>query len=107
MNNLIYQTHTQERLAEFQKSRKLGGDDFKHVTVTKAWWRGFLRQHAHEIVTKQGEKFALNQSKWTALPNIKQMYEVIYDEMIDVGVAVARQTPIFTDVDDNPVDELE
>ena len=35
------------------------------------------------------------------------MYEVIYDEMVDAGVAIALQTPIFTDVDGNPVDESE
>ncbi len=39
-------------------------------------------------MTKRGEKFALNRSDWTTLPNIKQMYEVIYDEMVDAGVAI-------------------
>ena len=107
MNNLICNTDTQAKLAEFQKSRKLGDDDFKYGTVTKAWWRGFLRRHEHEIVTKRGEKFALNRSDWTTLPNIKQMYEVIYDEMVDAGVAIELQTPIFTDIDGNPVDEAE
>ena len=58
-------------------------------------------------MTKRGEKFTLNRSEWTTLPNIKQMYEVIYDEMVDAGVAIALQTPIFTDIDGNPVDEAE
>ena len=58
-------------------------------------------------MTKRGEKFALNRSDWTTLPNIKQMYEVIYDEMVDAGVAIELQTPIFTDIDGNPVDEAE
>ncbi len=35
------------------------------------------------------------------------MYEVIYDEMVDALVAIALQTPLFTDVDDNPVDKAE
>ena len=107
MNNVIRNTNTQAKLAEFQKSQKLGDDDFKYGTVTKAWGRGFLRRDGHEIVTKRGEKFASNRSDWTTLPNIKQMYEVIYDEMVDAGVAIELQTPIFTDIDGNPVDEAE
>jgi hypothetical protein len=33
------------------------------------------------------------------------MYEVIFDEMLDAGVAISLQIPIFTDIDGNPVDE--
>lgn len=33
------------------------------------------------------------------------MYKVIYNEMVDAGVANELQTPIFTDIDGNPVDE--
>ena len=36
MNNLIHNTDTQATLAEFQKSQKLGDDDFKYGTETKA-----------------------------------------------------------------------
>jgi hypothetical protein len=52
------------------------------------WWRGFLRKH----------------EDWTTLPNIQQMYEVIYDEMVDACVAVSLQNPIFTDIDGKPED---
>jgi hypothetical protein len=57
------------------------------------------------IVTKRGKKFALNRSDWTTLPNIKQMYEVIYDEMADARVAVTLQNPIFTDINGKPEDD--
>ena len=105
MNNLIHQTKTQERLAEFQRIHNLGSNSFQDGLVTKAWGRGFLKQHEHEIVTKTGENFSLNRSKWTTFPNTKHMYDVIYDEMLDVGVAVSHQTPVFTDFYGNPVDE--
>jgi hypothetical protein len=57
-----------------------------------------LRRHEDKLVTKWGEKFALNRSDWTTLPNIKQMNEVIYDEMVDATIAVALDTPVFTDI---------
>ena len=107
MNNLIHQTNSQERLADFQRIRNLGSNSFQYGLVTKAWWRGFLKRHEHEIVTKRGEKFALNRSEWTTLPNIKQMYDVIFDEMLDAGVAVSLLTPMFTDFYGNPVNESE
>jgi hypothetical protein len=68
------------------------------------WWRGFLRQHEDKLVTKRGENVALNRSNWTTLPNIQQMNEVIYDEMVDACVAVSLQNPIFTDIDGKPED---
>ena len=43
MNNLIHQTNTQERLAEFQRICNLGSNSFKHGLVTQVWWRGFLK----------------------------------------------------------------
>ncbi len=105
MNNLIHQTYTQERLPEFQRIHSLCNNSFTPRLVTRAWWRGFLKRHKDKIVTKRGEKFALNRSEWTTLPNIKQMYEVIYDEMLDAGITISLQIPIFTDIDGNPVDE--
>ena len=105
MNDMIENTNTKQKLIEFQQSRKLGTYGFEKGKVTNGWWRGFLRRNENKLVTKRGEKFALNRHDWTTLPNIKQMYEVIYDEMEDAGVAIELQTPIFTDIDGNPVDE--
>jgi hypothetical protein len=65
----------------------------------------FLRRHKDRLVTKRGKKFALSRSDWTTLPNIKQMYEVIYNEMVDANVAVTLQNPIFTDINGKPKDD--
>jgi hypothetical protein len=64
-----------------------------------------LRRHEDRLVTKRGKKIALNRSDWTTLPNIKQMYKVIYDEMVDAHVAVTLQNPIFTDINGKPKDD--
>ena len=72
MNDLIQGTSVQVELVAFQKTHKLGKQDFEYGTVTKNWWRGFMERHGHKIVTKRGEKFALNRADWTTLPNIRQ-----------------------------------
>jgi hypothetical protein len=104
MNDMIENTNTKQKLIEFQQSRKLGTYGFEKGKVTNGWWRGFLRRNENKLVTKRGEKFALNRHDWTTLPNIKQMYDVIYDEMVDACVAVSLQHPIFTDINGIPED---
>jgi hypothetical protein len=39
-------------------------------------------------VTKRDERFASSRADWLKFSYIKQMYNVIYDEFIDAGVAV-------------------
>lgn len=97
MNSLLEGTETQARLIEFQKSRKLGNENFVPGKVGPGWWSGFLKRHGHKIVTKKGERFALNRSQWTTYPNIEQMYDVIYEEMLDAKVAIRRLEKVFTD----------
>jgi hypothetical protein len=87
MNNLSEGTDTQKALIEFKSRRNIGGNNIGRVI--KNWWRGFLHGHEHEIVTKCGEKFVLNRHDWTTYNNIKQMYDVIYDEMLDAKVAIS------------------
>ena len=88
MNNLIRQTYTQERLAAFQLEP--GGEGSSSNTNTK-----LLLKEAKNLLW----------SEWTTLPNIKQTYEVMYDEMLDAGIAISLLIPIFTDIDGNPVDK--
>jgi hypothetical protein len=61
MNDMIENTDTKQKLIEFQQSRNLGTYGFEKGRVTTGWWRGFLR-HKDELMTKWGEKFALNRS---------------------------------------------
>jgi len=56
---------------------------------------------------KKGEKFALNCADWTKLSNIKQMYEYIYEEMVDEHIASPRENPVYVDREGNEVEESE
>ena len=48
-----------------------------------------------------------NRSNWMTLPNIKQMYKVIYNEMVDAHDAVTLRNSIFMNINGNPIDEDE
>ncbi len=105
MNDLIDGIKTQEALVSFQTSRKLGSHKLHNGKVTTGWWRGFLKSHGNEIFTKRGERFALNRDDWTTFENIQQMYDVIYDELVNARVAFALSEPIFTGTHANVVDD--
>ena len=102
MNNLIQDTDSQKALLKFQRMWKLGSKGGK---ASKGWWAGFLCQHEHELVTKQRERFALNRHDWMTLENIKQIYDVIYDEMVDAKIAIELVAHTSTDQYGNTVDE--
>jgi hypothetical protein len=88
-------------------SIKAGGLGRKFSRKEKLHWvgGGFFRHHEDRLVTNQGKKIALNRSNWMTLPNIKQMYKVIYNEMVDARVAVTLQNPIFADMSGKPEDD--
>ena len=55
--------------------------------VGRGWWNGFRRRYGDHIVTKRGEKFEINRNDWYKEVYIRQMYDVIYDNMVDAGVS--------------------
>ncbi len=105
MNSLINGTHFQKEVVEFQMAQKLGQDVFSYGEVGKGWWQGFLKRNGHRIVTQCGEKFTVDRSDWTTLDNISQMYNIIYNEMIDAKIARKLEDAIFIDHDGKVVDE--
>ena len=96
-NDLIKHTDFQDAVAEFQKVRHLGSAECVHGTLSKHWWKGFLRQNHHRLVTKRRKMFACNRAQWTTVQNIKQMYDMIYNEFGDAGIATYREKHVFTD----------
>ena len=105
MNDMISKTEMEEQLKNFQSVRTFTSHQLG--TVGKNWWRGFKKRHAGLIVSKKGEKFALNRADWTKLSNIKQMYEYIYDEMVNANIASPQDNPIYLDREGNEVEESE
>ncbi len=104
MNSLIVGINIQKNVVNFQMGRNLCSDEYGRVG--KGWWRGFLRRNGHRIVTQQGEKFAVHQTDWTTFDNIKQMYDVIYDKMVDAKIAAKIDSPVFMNQRGELVDEL-
>ncbi len=97
MNSLIKDRELQQKLINFKCQRKMENTIGKVVgEVSRKYWMLFMRRNAHRLVTKRGELFACNRANWSKLSYLKQMYDVIYDQMVDAGgVARLREIPVF------------
>ncbi len=49
----------------------------------------------------------MSNADWTKLLNIKQMYEYIYEEMIDAHIASPCENPVYMDCEGNEMEESE
>ena len=58
-------------------------------------------------MTKRGEKFASARADWTKNSNISQIYDVIYNIMVEARIASERPEPVFTDRRGNEVEKSE
>ena len=58
------------------------------------YWQGFLRRNKHCLVSKKGQKYALDWKDWSTYWNMYKMYNEIYAEMTEAGVAVELEEPI-------------
>jgi hypothetical protein len=103
MNSLIKDSELQEKLISFKRQRRLGNSG----EVGRSYWTLFMRRNAHRLVTKRGERFASNRADWSKMSYIKQMYDVIYDQLVDARVARLREIPVFMNRAGEIVDESE
>ena len=61
-------------------------DPFSPV-LGKKYWSLFKKRWSHKLVSKRGQKFALDRSNALTFSNVKQMYDQVYSCMVDAGVA--------------------
>ena len=95
INSMIDGTQTQLDLIEFKNNSSHGGNG----TIGIGYWKGFKHRNEHLIVSKRGGKYELDRDKWTTYANFYDMYNHIYDEMVDANVASIYEDPMWQDCD--------
>ena len=61
--------------------------DSSSPVLGKKYWSLFKKRWSHKLVSKRGQKFALDRSNALTFSNVKQIYEQVYSCMVDAGVA--------------------
>ena len=66
-----------------------------------------MKRNGDKIVTKRGEKFAVDRLDWRTLKNIKQMYDIIFDEIVAAKAGGKLMIPIYCDDEGNKGENIE
>ena len=61
------------------------------------YWLTFTRRSGDKTCTKKGQKYELDRATWSTYANFEQMYDQIYDMMVEAGVAVKKDYPEWMD----------
>jgi hypothetical protein len=105
INDLIRGTVYQEQLIEYKKKQGIVQSEDKLGMIGHNYWYAFLERNKDKLETKKGRKFELDRSKWTKYRNFKKMYDDIEDDMVDAGVAIRLDEPVWMDKEGNRVEE--
>jgi hypothetical protein len=103
-NSIIAKSEYQEKVIQW-KSKMF--PDLPIESCEKlgyGWWRGFSKRYEDVLVVKRGEKFASDRSEWSKEIHIRQMYDVIYDNMVNAGIASKLDQEVFMNADGMVVD---
>ncbi len=85
---LIENTPLERKVQAFQASR-YGKDTW---SLTNSYWQGFMRRHAESLSLARGNRVAACRTEWTTYENVLEMYSLVYEQMVDAGVA--RNLPV-------------
>ncbi len=83
--SLIKGTPVEKEVQAFQKSRHRKSTSW---CLTNQYWRaGFMKRNAVALSRAKGNRIAACRSEWTTFENIVEMYNLVYDQMVDAGLA--------------------
>ncbi len=74
-------------------------------TIGTSYWKSFLKQNRHQLVSKHGQKYELSRHNWTIYANFVRMYSHIYEEIVCAEAVEPLPTPIWMDSDGNECQE--
>ena len=91
VNSLIDGTKAQQDLIQWKTkyTNNIG------TSVGKGYWRGFMRRNGNKICSKRGAKYELDRASWSTYANFTDMYDHIIEEMVDAGVAIKLDAPVW------------
>ena len=92
-NDLISGTPTESRIIEWKKQRNEYREE--SPVLGSKWWQLFKKRWSHRLVTKRGQKFAMDRSCALTYSNVRKMYDDVYKCMVDAGVA--RKLDVISD----------
>jgi hypothetical protein len=82
-NDIVADTEYASKIADFKKLRKLNDSS----QLGSAWYRGFISRYEHVLTRNKTTIKDIKRRTWVRRENFENMYENIYNEMVEAGIA--------------------
>jgi hypothetical protein len=104
VDDMIRGTDYEKRFLEYCKVRKIvkgaeGG------IVGKPWYRNFMKRQEEELVRGKVRIQDHQRSSWCTYEHFKNMYDTIYEAMVECGVAEKLNDEVMYDIDGIETDD--
>jgi hypothetical protein len=106
-NSLIEGTKHQQEVIEYKKrycyAQAVWEDADALGTIGLGYFNRFMHRNEDKLVSKRGHKYELDRASWTKYQIFKQMYDCVADALIEAGLAILMQIPVWMDREGNEV----
>ena len=92
-NDLIRNTDLEKKIIQWKKKTLHLDVKKKDPVLGRKYWTLFKKRWEHKLVSKRGQKFAMDRNNALTYPNVRQMYEDVYESMVEAGVAKKLTEP--------------
>ena len=86
-NSLIEGTVYQENLKQWKKKHLPAETEENTGCVGLGFYKKFMKRWEHKLVTKSGQTFASDRNDWQKKCFFEQMYDNVYTELMESGLA--------------------
>jgi hypothetical protein len=101
---MIEGTESQAALMEWNKNHLKNGPQYDTFrTLCQRYWQFFCRRNADVITSKKAVRFDSKRDDWCRLENVADMYDGVYDKLVQSGVAEKLDHVVWRDIENNIV----
>ena len=102
INSLIKDScEIKNKIVKWKETHSHVKGDGTDAILGVGYWAGFKKCWGHKLVNKKGQKYDLQRSQWTTYRNFSTMFDNIIGNLVDAGLAVPLEDPIWMDKDGN------
>jgi hypothetical protein len=103
-NSMIEGMESQVAFMELKKNHlKNGPQDDTFGTLGQRYWQNFCRRNADVITSKNAVRFDSKRDDWCRLENFADMYDVVFEKLVQSGVAEKLDHFGWRDIENNIV----
>ena len=89
-NNLIKGTALEQEIIERKRRRNILTDN-NSPALGKKYWKLFTKRWKHKLVSRRGQKFAIERNNSLTYHNVRKMYNDVYAALVESGNATRSE----------------